>query len=147
VHLFGSTTTNLNGTRVVDNPTIEATLTQKQAEFDAAEQELESRTGTFDGQMTAKLHRVGKLQREVAELAAKRQFTSPQYQTFRSLSDRHVHLICREGEFVDLPDHIRHQGPWQAIGRGAIAYLKLEHRSAVEGDGYLLERCEPSSWA
>ena len=28
---------------------------------------------------------------------------------FRSLSDNHIHLICREGEFKELPDHVRHQ--------------------------------------
>ena len=129
----------------MDNPTVEATLAQKQAEFEAAEQDLKSRTGMFGDQMTAKLHRAGKLQREVLDLTVKRQLASPQYQTFRSLSDGHVHVVCRDGELVGLPDHIRNQGPWQAMSRGSLAHLKPEHRSAIEVDGYLVERCEPSS--
>src|ERR1700731_1435353 len=98
---------------------MEATIAQKQAEFDAAEQELGRHWDTLGGQMTTKLHRVGKLQRELAELNAKRQVISPQYQIFRSLSDNHVRLISGDGEFANLPDHVRNQGPWQAMSRGA----------------------------
>ena len=32
------------------------------------------------------------------------------YRSLRSVSDNHIHLICREGEFKELPDHVRHQG-------------------------------------
>jgi hypothetical protein len=124
---------------------LETTIAQKQAEFDAAEQNLGRHSDTFGSQMTAKLHRVGKLQRELVELNAKRQLISPQYQIFRSLFDPHVRLIFRDGEFADLPDHVRHQGPWQAMSRGEVADLKPEHRSAIEGDGYLVERCKVSS--
>jgi hypothetical protein len=124
---------------------LETTIAQKQAEFDAAEQDLGRHTDTFGSQMTAKLHRVGKLQRELAGLNAKQQLMSPQYQIFRSLSDPSVRLISRDGEFADLPGHVRHQGPWQATSRGEVARLKPEHRSAIEGDGYLVERCEFSS--
>jgi hypothetical protein len=38
---------------------------------------------------------------------------SSEYQTLRSVSDNHVIVICRDGEFEKLPDEIRHQGPWQ----------------------------------
>lgn len=43
-----------------------------------------------------------------------------QYQTLRSVSDNHVHVICRDGEFEQIPDYIRHQGPWQVMRRGEV---------------------------
>jgi hypothetical protein len=122
---------------------IEATIAEKQAEYDAAEQDLGR--DTFGSQMTAKLHRVGRIQRELAELDAKRQLISPRYQIFRSLSDPSLRLTLRDGEFAELPGHVRHQGPWQAVSRGEVTHLKPEHRSAIEGDGFLVERGEFSS--
>jgi hypothetical protein len=66
-----------------------------------------------------------------------------QYQTLRSVSDNHVHLICGVDEaFADLPDHIRHQGPWQVMSRGEIDQLKPEYRLALARDGYALVKCE-----
>jgi hypothetical protein len=66
-----------------------------------------------------------------------------QYQTLRSVSDDHVHLICGADEaFADLPDHVRHQGPWQVMSRGDVEKLKLEYRAALARDGYALVRCE-----
>ena len=50
------------------------------------------------------------------------------YQSLRSTSDNHIHLICREGEFKELPDHVRHQGPGQVMQRGEIAKLKRTFR-------------------
>ena len=65
-----------------------------------------------------------------------------QYQTLRSVSDTHVYLICREGEFYLLPEHVRHQGPWQGMGHGKTVDLKLEYRLALGLDGYALVNCE-----
>ena len=45
---------------------------------------------------------------------------SVQYQTLRSVSDNHVFVICYDGRFDELPDHVRQQGPWQAMQRGEI---------------------------
>ena len=47
-------------------------------------------------------------------------------QSLRSTSDNHIH--CREGEFEELPDHVRHQGPGQVMQRGEIAKLKRTFR-------------------
>jgi hypothetical protein len=44
--------------------------------------------------------------------------------------------------FADLPDPVRHQGPWQVMGRGEIELLKPEFRLALARDGYLLGTCE-----
>jgi hypothetical protein len=51
-------------------------------------------------------------------------------------------VICREEDFADLPDHVRHMGPWQMMSRGEIANLKPEYRSAIERGGYVVEHCE-----
>jgi hypothetical protein len=65
------------------------------------------------------------------------------YQTLRSISDNHVHLICGADEaFADLPDHVRHQGPWRVMSRGEIDKLKPEYRLALARDGYALVKCE-----
>jgi hypothetical protein len=61
-----------------------------------------------------------------------------QYQALRSVSDNHVIVICRDGGFYDLPDHVRHQGPWQGMRRGEIDKLKLEYRRDLARDGYVL---------
>ena len=66
-----------------------------------------------------------------------------QYQTLRSVSDHHVHLICgAEEAFADLPDHVRHLGPWQVMSRGEIELLKPEYRLALARDGYVLVQSE-----
>jgi hypothetical protein len=117
-------------------------IAERQAEVDAAEEDLSLRTGTLQDQVAAKLHRVGQLQRELIDLKVKRQLVSPQYQTLRSLSDNHVYLICLDGEFEELPDYIRHQGPWQGMHRGEIDKLKPEYCLALARDGYALVKCE-----
>jgi len=60
------------------------------------------------------------------------------YQALRSVSDNHVIVICGDGGFYDLPDHVRHQGPWQALRRGEVTRLKPEYRRDLARDGYLL---------
>lgn len=116
-------------------------VADKQAELDAAEEHLGRRKGTFPDDITAKLHRRGELQRELACLISQRNLIVPQYQTFRSLSDNDLHLICRDGEFEALPGHIRHLGPWQAMTGGDVANLKQpKQRSLIEGGGYVVER-------
>ena len=65
-----------------------------------------------------------------------------QYQTFRSVSDHHVFVLCYDGSFYDLvPDDIRKQGPWQGQQRGDVDRLKPEYRLAHAKDGYALVKC------
>ena len=50
-----------------------------------------------------------------------------QYQTFRSVSDTLVFVICRDGTFYEIvPDDIRRQGPWQGQHLGEVERLKPE---------------------
>jgi hypothetical protein len=65
-----------------------------------------------------------------------------QYQTLRSVSDNHVFVVCPDGRFDELPDHIRHQGPWQGMQRGEIDKLKANYRRALARDGYVLVQSE-----
>ena len=66
-----------------------------------------------------------------------------QYQTFRSVSDNHVFVVCRDGTFYEIvPEDVLKQGPWQGMQRGEIDKLKPEHRLALARDGYVLVRCE-----
>jgi hypothetical protein len=53
--------------------------------------------------------------------------TPMQYQTLRSVSDNHVFVVCRKGEFYSLPDHVRQRGPRQGMHRGEIERLKPEY--------------------
>ena len=48
------------------------------------------------------------------------------YQALRSVSDNHVFVVCRDGAFYDLPEVVRHRGPWQGMGRGDVGKLKPE---------------------
>ncbi len=64
------------------------------------------------------------------------------YQTLRSVSDNHIFVLCRDGEFYSLPNHVRHQGPWQGMHRGEVVNLKPEYRLALARDGYALVTCE-----
>jgi hypothetical protein len=59
------------------------------------------------------------------------------YQTLRSVSDNPVFVVCRDGGFYDLPDHVGHRGPRQGMHRGEIAnWLELDEH------GYVHVRCE-----
>jgi hypothetical protein len=64
------------------------------------------------------------------------------YQTLRSVSDNHVFVVCTDGEFYSLPNHVRHQGPWRGMQRGKVERLKPEYRLALARDGYALVNCE-----
>jgi hypothetical protein len=66
-----------------------------------------------------------------------------QYQTFRSVSDVPVFVLCYDGAFYErVPDDVRKQGPWQGNRCGAVEALKAEYRLALARDGYMLVRCE-----
>ena len=65
------------------------------------------------------------------------------YQTFRSVSDNHVFVVCRDGTFYEIvPEDVRKQGPWQGQHRGEMANLATQYLSEIEEQGYVLVRCE-----
>ena len=65
------------------------------------------------------------------------------YQTFRSISDLHVFVLCYDGSFYEsVPDAMRRLGPWQGNRRGAVEALKPVYRLALARDGYALVKCE-----
>jgi hypothetical protein len=66
----------------------------------------------------------------------------PHYQTLRSVSDNHVFVVCLEGKYVSLPDHVRRLGPWQMLRRDIVENLKTGYRLALVRHGYVLERSE-----
>jgi hypothetical protein len=66
-----------------------------------------------------------------------------QHQTFRSVSDTHVFVVCRDGSFYEsVPEDVRKQGPWQGQHRGDVDKLKPEYRLALGRDGYALVKSE-----
>ena len=66
------------------------------------------------------------------------------YQTFRSVSDVHVFVLCYDDTFYEsVPEVMRRLGPWQGNRRGDVEALKPEYRlAALARDGYALVKCE-----
>jgi hypothetical protein len=65
------------------------------------------------------------------------------YQTFRSVSDVHVFVLCYDGKFYEsVPEDVRKQGPWQGNQSGDVAKLKPEYRLVLARDGKALVKCE-----
>jgi hypothetical protein len=62
-----------------------------------------------------------------------------QYQTFRSVSDIHLYVLCRDGEFEQLPEYILKQGPWHVMRRGDILNLRRTYRLRLARYGFVLE--------
>jgi len=62
-----------------------------------------------------------------------------QYKNLRSVSDHHLFVVCRDGEFEQLPEYIRKQGPWQAMRRGEITNLRRTFRLRLARYGFVLE--------
>lgn len=60
------------------------------------------------------------------------------YEVVRSVEDRSVHLIFREGPFDDLPAPIKHMGPWQGLSGGAIERLKPHYRLQIAEQGFVV---------
>ena len=65
-----------------------------------------------------------------------------QYQTLRSVSDNHLFVVCRDGGFNELPDSVRHRGPWRGMHRGDTEKLNPDYWLDLEEQGYALVRCE-----
>ena len=62
-----------------------------------------------------------------------------QYQTLCSVSDIHVHLLCRDGEFDQLLEFVRKLGPWQVVRRGDIINLRRTYRLRLARYGFVIE--------
>ena len=58
-----------------------------------------------------------------------------QYQTLRSVSDNHLFVVCRDGGFYELPEHVRHRGPWQGQQRGELGNLNTQYLLDIEERG------------
>jgi hypothetical protein len=66
-----------------------------------------------------------------------------QCQTLRSVSDNHLFVVCRDGEFyASVPDHVSDRGPWQVQHRGELATFNTQYLLDIEEQGYSLVRCE-----
>ena len=59
-----------------------------------------------------------------------------QYQGLRSVSDNHMFVVCRDGEFYSLPKHVRRRGPWQGMHRGELSRLGPDYWLDLEEQGY-----------
>lgn len=60
------------------------------------------------------------------------------YDIVRSVHDKSVHLIFREGTFDTLPTRIKSMGPWQGLTGGAMKELKLHYRLQVAEQGFVV---------
>jgi hypothetical protein len=67
------------------------------------------------------------------------------YEISRSGRDNRVNVICRDGAFYssDVPDQIRHLGPWTGAGRGDIERLKPAYRTLLAEQGFVLVYMHP----
>lgn len=74
--------------------------------------------------------------------ACRKGYQGARYQPLRPVSDNHLFVICYDGRFDELPDHVREQGPWQGMHRGEIEKLKASYRRALARDGYALVKKE-----
>jgi len=53
-----------------------------------------------------------------------------------------VFVICRDGDFYSLPEHVRRRGPWQGMHRGELAHLITPYLLDIEEQGHALVKCE-----
>ena len=66
-----------------------------------------------------------------------------QYEVWRS-RDNFLHVMCFDERFDQLPDRIRHLGPWTGARRGEVQNLKLHYRLLLAEQGFVLLRTKPS---
>jgi hypothetical protein len=65
------------------------------------------------------------------------------YKCWRSVSDKNLHLICREGGFDQLPDHIRQLGPWAGSKVGEVERLRPHYRALLAEQGFVVVHRHP----
>jgi hypothetical protein len=66
-----------------------------------------------------------------------------QYQTFRSVSDNHMFVVCYDGSFYeDVLGRFGSRARGRGQHRGEVERLKPEFRLAPARDGYMLVKCD-----
>jgi hypothetical protein len=60
------------------------------------------------------------------------------YEVVRSARDKALHIIFVEGKFSEIPDCIRHLGPWQPLSTGDIVNLTPHYRACIGMEGHVL---------
>jgi hypothetical protein len=66
------------------------------------------------------------------------------YKVWR-LRDNLLHVMCFDGHFDELPDRIRHLGPWVGARSGAVENLKLHYRLLLAEQGFVVICSKPSA--
>jgi hypothetical protein len=69
------------------------------------------------------------------------------YKAWRSHKDHETHLICRDGEFDQLPHQIRQLGPWIGSKEGEIERLKPHYRAMLAGQGFAVVHKHPTEFS
>jgi hypothetical protein len=72
---------------------------------------------------------------------------STRYECLQSVADDRAYVICRQGEFEQLPEYLRHQGPWHVVGRGDIYNLKISYRLRLARYGFVLEHTDVAQFS
>ena len=60
------------------------------------------------------------------------------YKAWRSHTDKNMHVVCRDGDFENLPQRIRSLGPWSGSREGEIDKLKLHYRLQIIEQGFTI---------
>jgi hypothetical protein len=62
------------------------------------------------------------------------------YEISRSGRDNRLNIICGDGAFYssEVPDQLRHLGPWTGVGRGPVERLKPTYRALLAEQGFVL---------
>ncbi len=60
------------------------------------------------------------------------------YKAWRSGTDTHLHLLCHEGAFDDLPHRVRQLGPWTGSKEGVVKRLKAQYRAQLADQGFVI---------
>jgi hypothetical protein len=65
------------------------------------------------------------------------------YESVRSGRDKALIVLCYEGRFYELPDQIRHLGPWQGSHKGEVRRLRPANRSMLSQQGFVVVYAYP----
>ena len=60
------------------------------------------------------------------------------YECWRCTKKLKRFVIYPEGRYYDMPQEVRHLGPWTDSRRGDVVRLKPEYRLALARDGYVV---------
>jgi hypothetical protein len=60
------------------------------------------------------------------------------YRVYRSVNHKSLHVLHYEDRFHELPERIRHRGPWQELASGEVQGLRPEYQAALAERGHLV---------